>query len=97
MRKRANRKGALLIALLCGSAIPAVGLTHWEGFEAADPATPAAVLRFNGAVTRYSASDSGPLPWRALFEGDNDSPGADDHAHMDHSGVAEGTPATPQQ
>ena len=97
MRERANRKSAFVIALLCGGAIPAVGLTHWEGFEAADPATPAAVLRLDSAVTRYSALDAGPLPWRALFEGDNDSPGADDHAHMDHSGAAEGTPATTQQ
>ena len=50
--------------------MPTVGWTHWEGFEAADPATPAAVLTFDSAVARYAALDAGPLPWRALFDGD---------------------------
>ena len=97
MRERTHIKSVSVIALLCaGSAMPAVVSAHWEGFEAADPATPAAVLRFDSAVTRYSALDAGPLLWRTLFEGD-ELPGPDDHAHMGHEGAAESTPVTTQQ
>ena len=73
----------------------AVSSAHWEGFEAADPATPAAVLRFDSAVTRYAALDAGPLPWRTLFQGDDEAPG--DHAHMGHAGAAESSPVTTQE
>lgn len=97
MRERASFRSVSGVALLClGSAMPAVVSAHWEGFEAADPATPAAVLRLDSAVTRYSALDAGPLAWRARFEGE-DPPAPDAHAHMGHTGAPESPPATTQQ
>ncbi len=87
--------------------MPEVGWTHWEGFEAADPATPAAVLTFDSAGARYTALDAGPLPWRALFDGDGDSgtvggqseaeAGAGTHTPSGQAGAAPHTPATTQQ
>ena len=98
MRERAKHKGVFIIALLAaGSGTAKVGSAHWEGFEAADPATPAAILRFDSAVTRYSALDVRPLPWRALFQGDDQSPGPGDHANMGNVGAAENAPVTTQQ
>ena len=97
MRERAFFRSVSGLALLwVGSAMPTVVSAHWEGFEAADPATPAAVLRLDSAVTRYSALDAGPLPWRARFEGEA-APAPDAHAHMGHSGAPESPPATTQQ
>ena len=98
MIARTRHKGILGIALLCaGSGIAKIGSAHWEGFEAADPATPAAILRFDSAVTRYSALDAGPLPWRALFQGDGQLPSPSDHAKMGNAGAAENAPVTTQQ
>ncbi len=102
MKPTARLRIAYVIVLLCsGSAMPAVGWTHWEGFEAADPATPAAVLVFDSAVTRYTALDSGPLPWRALFDGDSNTvgglSGAGTHTSSGQAGAAPHTPATTQQ
>ncbi len=81
--------------------MPAVGWTHWEGFEAADPATPAAVLAFDSAVTRYTALDTEPLPWRALVGGDSNTvgglSGAGAHTPSGQAGAAPHTPATTQQ
>ena len=90
MKRRAQCRSAYVIALLCGgSAIPATGWTHWEGIEAADPATPAAVLRLDSAAARYTTLDAGPLPWRALFDGARTEP--------DSAAAAPHTPATTQQ
>lgn len=98
MIERAKHKGIFIIALLsAGSGIAKIGSAHWEGFEAADPATPAAILRFDSAVTRYSALDAGPLPWRALFQGDGQLPSPSDHAKMGNAGAAENAPVTTQQ
>ncbi len=103
MKPTARLRIAYVIVLLCGgSAMPAVGWTHWEGFEAADPATPAAVLTFDSAVARYTALDAGPLPWRALFDGDSstvgEQPGAEAGAktYSGQAGTAPNTPATTQ-
>ena len=106
MKRRAQCRRIYVIALLCGgSAIPATGWTHWEGFEAADPATPAAVLTFDSAVSHYAILDARPLPWRALFDADDDSStldgpsgaeaGAD--THSGNAGAAPNTPAITQQ
>ena len=93
MRPQGHIKKAYLIALLCGgSAIPATGWTHWEGFEAADPATPAAVLTFDSAVSHYTILDARPLPWRALFDADDDT-----DTHSGNAGVAPQTPAITQR
>ncbi len=106
MKPTAQFRSAYVIVLLCGgSAIPAVGWTHWEGFEAADPATPVAVLVFDSAVTRYTALDTGPLPWRTLFDGDSNTvgglsgaeAGAGAHTSSGQAGAAPHTPATTQQ
>ncbi len=101
MKRRAQIKSVYVIALLCGgSTISAVGRAHWEGFEAADPATPAAVLTFDSAVARYTALDAGPLPWRALCDGDSstvgEQPGAEAGAktYSGQAGTAPHTPAT---
>ncbi len=102
MKPTAHLRSAYVIVLLCGgSAMPAVGWTHWEGFEAADPATPTAVLAFDSAVTRYEALDTGPLPWRALFDRDSNTvgalSGAGTHTPSGQAGPAPNAPATTQQ
>jgi hypothetical protein len=93
--RRGHIKKAYLIALLCGgSAIPAIGWTHWEGFEAADPATAAALLTFDSAVGRYTPLDTEPLPWRSPIDGDGDSDSstageaAGASPHSGHAGAA---------
>ena len=89
-------RSVFVIALLCsGSAMPALGRAHWEGYEAADPTTPAAVLRFDSAVSGYSTLEGEPLPWRTRFDGDSASPGTSDQDQTTHPGAA--TPATTQQ
>ena len=100
MKQRAHMASLYSIALLlCGSVMPATGWTHWEGFEAADPATPVAVLRLQRAACRCAVSDAAPLPWRTLFAGDDDSTvvegGANTHAGQ--AGAAQQTPATTQK
>ncbi|MCY3729776.1 MAG: hypothetical protein OXF98_00410 [Rhodospirillaceae bacterium] len=98
MKRRARIGRPWAIALLCAAgATPAVGSAHWEGFEAADPSTPAAVLRFDGAVSRYAALNTGPVPWRARFAGDANAPGTGDNAHAGHSDAAQRPPATAGQ
>ena len=103
MKQRAQIKSVYVIALLCGgSTIPAIGWTHWEGFEAADPATPAAVLTFDSAVARYTALDARPLPWRALFDSNSSAVGGRSEAeagaktYSGQAGAAPHTPATTQ-
>jgi hypothetical protein len=78
--------------------MPAIGWTHWEGFEAADPATPAAILTFDSAVARYTALDAEPLPWRALFNGDSSTVRGRSRAEAGAktvSGQASAAPHTP--
>jgi hypothetical protein len=48
------------------------GWAHSEGIEAADPSTPAALLRFSGATAGYRQIGATPLYWRERF-GDNNS------------------------
>ena len=68
------RRSAALAALLFGGAIvPVAGWTHWEGFEAADPSTPAALLRFESAAAGYIEADVAPGSWLARFEVDGPS------------------------
>ena len=96
MRRQGHIKKTYLIALLCGgSAIPAIGWTHWEGFEAADPATAAALLTFNSAVGRYTPLDTEPLPWRAPIDSDSNTAGEAAGASP-HSGHAGAAPTDPQ-
>ena len=69
--QRAIRRSAALAALLCGGTIvPMKGWAHWEGFEAADPSTPAALLRFESAASGYVEAEATPVSWLTLFEND---------------------------
>jgi len=96
VRRQGHIKKTYLIALLCGgSAIPAIGWTHWEGFEAADPATAAALLTFNSAVGRYTPLDTAPLPWRAPIDSASNTAGEAAGASP-HSGHAGAAPTDPQ-
>ncbi|HEY5623551.1 MAG TPA: hypothetical protein VIV14_07300 [Gammaproteobacteria bacterium] len=92
MRFRTNN-ATIAALLVTGSAVSSSCLAHWEGVEAADPATPAALLNLDTATDRYIASDSAPLPWRERFA--NGSSGHE--AHAGHADAAEQTPATTQQ
>lgn len=95
MKQRAPLKIAYAIALLCGgSAMPSIGWTHLDGVEAADPATPAALLTFNSAVARYTSLNAEARTWRARFASDSES---NTNSHADHTGAAPGTPATMQR
>lgn len=67
-------RGVALAALLCvGAIVPVAGWTHWEGFEAADPSTPAALLRFESAAAGYIEAAVTPGSWLARFEVDGQS------------------------
>jgi hypothetical protein len=95
--------------LIIGSAAPIAAWTHSEGVEAADPATPPAVLELTSAVRGYAALRSEPVIWRERFGAP--APAAVDHsmhmpdnaAHQMHTGHAGHTasgqqaPATTQQ
>ena len=102
MRQHRYIQKAYLIAFLCGGcATSTIGWTHWEGFEAADPATPAALLTLDSAVERYTALDVEPLPWRESIESDRDSSMTGGQSEVEtgagtspHSGH---TPATTQK
>ena len=85
-----TRKGIQIALLLVGSAVPLVSQAHWEGVEAADPATPAALLGLESATARYVEAGSDRTSWRARFV--SDSSAGDPHAG--HTGAAEPTPAT---
>ena len=101
-RKRHN---GLLALLLVGSASPIVAGAHSEGVEAADPATPPAVLSFDGAATRYTKLTVVRREWRAQSAGS--SPAMDHAMHMStaagtqmhagHGGTEQHTPTTTQQ
>ena len=110
MRPRpAIRRSAALAVLLCGgTSVPVAGWTHWEGFEAADPSTPAALLRFESAAAGYVEADATPESWLARFEVDGQSgePGRPHAAaiserdavgageHSGHTGVEPPAPAS---
>ncbi len=74
--------------------IPSFAAAHTEGVEAADPATPSALLGLRSAADRYDASRTEPAAWREIFTGDRaaapmtigDHAGMSEHAgHMMHS------------
>ncbi len=90
------------MALACGgSVMPATGRAHWEGVEAADPATPAAVLVLESATARYTSPNAARLPWRLLFDGSTRAArratelGTDSRSAND--AAAQQTPAKTQQ
>ena len=104
------RRSAALAALLCGGTIvPVNGWTHWEGFEAADPSTPAALLRFESAAADYDETAITTESWIARFgvDGRSAEPGPSPVAeagtgeldaagageHSGHTGVEQPTPA----
>ena len=106
----AIRRSAALAALLFGGTIaPLKGWTHWEGFEAADPSTPAALLRFESAAADYVEAAITPESWLARFEavGQSAEPGGPHAAeaaiderdavsageHSGHTGVEPPAPA----
>jgi hypothetical protein len=72
--------------------LPSLAVAHTEGVEAADPATPSALLGLRSAAGRYDASDTALTAWREIFTGDRaprpmmgDHAGASEHAgHMMH-------------
>jgi len=64
--------------------IPLSVAAHTEAVEAADPATPAALLGFRSAAGGYARPETEPRAWREIFTGDRESnPMMGDHAgHM---------------
>jgi len=76
--------------------IPPFAAAHTEGVEAADPATPSALLGLRSAANGYDATEAARTAWREIFTGDRqtapvmgDHAGASEHAgHMMHSDSA---------
>lgn len=72
--------------------MPSLATAHSEGVEAADPATPSALLGLGSAAGQYARSDTAPMAWREIFTGDREpgpmtgeDAGASEHAgHMMH-------------
>jgi hypothetical protein len=88
--------------------MPMTGWTHSEGVEAADPATPTAVLTLASASRRYVALEAAPVKWSAHVgvTGESAPGGAQasreslDNAHhhdAGHAGTAPATQATLEQ
>ena len=90
-----RRQGNLIALLLVGSAVPLVSQAHWEGVEAADPATPAALLDLESAIARYVEAGSDRTSWRERLANDAGAGVSDPHAG--HAGAAETTPATTER
>jgi len=65
--------------------IPLSAAAHTEGVEAADPATPSALLGFKSAADRYARTETEPAAWREIFTGDRES----DPMMGDHAGASE--------
>ena len=93
MRHRNFSSGCVIALLAFGSAmIPSLAAAHTEGVEAADPATPSALLGLRSAADGYDASRTEPAAWREIFTGDRASAPMmmDDHAGMgDQSGMGD--------
>lgn len=98
MRRSRLSSGCYIALLAIGSAmIPPLAAAHTEGVEAADPATPSALLGLRSAANGYDATGTAPTAWREIFTGDRqaapmmmgDHAGASEHAgHMMHSDSA---------
>ena len=107
MSRAVNISRTLVALLVAGGATPQLGWAHSEGVEAADPATPPAVLSFDGAAGHYVETNVGPRAWRALFAAAGASNAAGHRMHAEaaggahmHSGEAQParhSPATHQQ
>lgn len=64
--------------------VPVTGWTHWEGFEAADPSTPAALLRFESAASGYVEAAAVPVSWFTPFENEMRlTGGSHNHGNME--------------
>jgi hypothetical protein len=99
--------GAALLVI--GSAASIAAWAHSEGVEAADPATPPAVLELASAARGYAALRAEPVIWRERFDASATaaadhaahtpaSPGQNMHAgHAGHTEPGQQAPATTQQ
>ena len=89
MISRSRKKINLRVMLLCGSSLvslPCIG--HWEGFEAADPSTPSAVLRYDSLMSHYNTLENLTVSWPIVADHDTDKVQSDD-SHMDHQSTNE--------
>ena len=91
MRFSSINTGYLVALLSIGSAMmPLSAVAHTEGVEAADPATPSALLGLRSAADRFDVGSSAAKAWREIFTGDRASAPMMDHAGMgDHAGASE--------
>ncbi len=86
MRRLKLSTGFVIALLAFGSAmIPSLAAAHTEGVEAADPATPAALLGLRSAAGGYDAPSPGLAAWREIFTGDR----ASDRMMGDHAGMGD--------
>ena len=87
-------RSAVVTALLCGAmSVPVTGWTHWEGFEAADPSTPAALLRFESAASGYVEAAAAPVSWFTPFENDMRlTGGSHNHGNMEDAATRKPRP-----
>jgi len=79
-----KKKINLRVMLLCGSSLasfPCLG--HWEGFEAADPSTPSAVLRYDSLMGHYNTLKDLTVSWPIVTDHDTDKVQSND-SHMDY-------------
>lgn len=100
MNLRVRLSSLFFVAFLfSGIAMPLTGRTHWEGFEAADPSTPTALLAFDSAIARYTSLDSEVRSWRGRFGSNTLSVGGlrDSGSHLNNAAVVPVMPATMQR
>lgn len=75
--------------LLFGSSLASLPcLAHWEGFEAADPSTPSAVLRYDSLMGHYNTLENLTVSWPTVSSHDTDQV-QPDHSNMDHQSTNE--------
>ena len=92
MRPGTNKLLAAALIVM-GSTVSFACFAHWEGVEAADPSTPAALLSYSSATARYIASDSNLLPWRERLA----DFATEDDVHVGYAGADSQTPTLSQQ
>ena len=90
MRLRSTKNISFKIMILFGGILaPFASIAHWEGFEAADPSTPSAILRYDSLMGHYKNLEDITVSWPIISSHDTDQV-QPDHSNMDHESTHEG-------
>ncbi|MDG2316039.1 MAG: hypothetical protein P8M36_03895 [Gammaproteobacteria bacterium] len=83
MRLISTKDISFKIMLLFGGILASFpSIAHWEGFEAADPSTPSAILRYDSLMGHYKSLEDITVSWPIISSHDTDQVQSD-HSNMD--------------